>query len=94
MDKELKEKLLFTYGEFLKVIKEIKNPLILRVDEDTMQEIKKTDLKIPFNLVCNLPNSDPEDKFRKIKLVKYKWIWNIPEIKRSYAGRILNEQYR
>lgn len=90
-ENKLREQLLLTHSEFIKLIKEEKYTLVLRVDEDTKNAISSMDLKIPFSLICDIPGYDPKDQFRKRKLIQYKWIWTIPEFKRSHSGRIYND---
>lgn len=86
----LKAKLFQTLASLERVVGPSKAGLILRVNPETLLAIEQVGFKteIPYEILCDLTDSELDNMYSKRKQVIYKWVWTIPSLKRSYAGRI------
>lgn len=60
---------------------------------ESFQEIKDKFNSYSFNLVVDLDDEMENTLNPKVKYFTLKWIWKVPALKRSYAGRISEKRF-
>lgn len=82
-----------SFNETLNLLKEITGGdlvgLVLKTDLATAKEIEGFAKEVKYTLEVSLPDTDFVNQYKKVNNVLYKWIWTIPSLKRSYAGRVM-----
>jgi len=87
-EKHLRDQLVRTLSEFKKIVGDDCQGLCLRVDSNTKTAIEKLDIGVQFQLIHDIPEQEHYGPLKSLKSVAFRWVWSLPSLKRSYAGRI------